>query len=145
MQNDDAARRKLRDHEQMADAQSECVPCSLCGGRAIITDAGIGAGYYIRCENIGAFRRSEGCMLGDQRLGGWAYNVRDWWNRLHAYADRLVEAETERCARVAESEAEDIEAHYTQSRDSWAQGRIWMARTIAAAIRLPGAPNREEG
>ncbi len=23
-------------------------------------------------------------MITDRRLGGWAYNVMDWWNRLHA-------------------------------------------------------------
>lgn len=73
----------MTDHEQMLDAQSECVPCKLCGGQALITDAGAGWGYYIRCENSAKFRRSDGCMLSDQRLGGWAYNVRDWWNRLH--------------------------------------------------------------
>jgi hypothetical protein len=84
---------RLRDaphHEQMAHAQSGCVPCKLCGGKAIITDAGIGAGYYIKCENSGRFRASKGCMLDEVRLGGWAYNVRDWWNRLHSASDRLT-------------------------------------------------------
>lgn len=78
------ARQRLNEYEQMQDAQAQCVPCKLCSGKAIITDAGPGAGYYIRCENSGAFRAAAGCMVGDQRLGGWAYNVMDWWNRLHS-------------------------------------------------------------
>jgi hypothetical protein len=73
-------------HEQMLDAQSQCVPCKLCGGKAVISDAGIGAGYYIRCENARSFRKSGGCMIKENRLGGWAYNVMDAWNRLHAVA-----------------------------------------------------------
>lgn len=70
-------------HEQMLDAQALCAPCKLCGGSAVITDAGEGAGYYICCGNARAFRPVDGCMIGDNRLGGWAYNVADWWNRLH--------------------------------------------------------------
>jgi len=77
-------RQALSDHEAMADAQAGCIPCKLCGGKAVITDAGLGAGYYVRCENSGRFRAREGCMIEDRRLGGWAYNVMDWWNRLHA-------------------------------------------------------------
>lgn len=77
-------RRDLTDHEQMLDAQSQCVPCKLCGGSAVISDAGLGAGYYIRCGNSLSMRDSKGCMLDERRLGGWAYNVMDWWNRLHA-------------------------------------------------------------
>lgn len=71
-------------HEEMLDAQSSCVPCKLCGGHAVISDAGWGSGYYIKCSGDLNFRQSEGCMLDDRRLGGWAYNVRDWWNRLHS-------------------------------------------------------------
>lgn len=78
-----ADRDNLSHHEQMIDAQKGCVPCKLCGGSAVISDAGCGAGYYIRCENGNDFRKSNGCLIADQRLGGWAYNVMDWWNRLH--------------------------------------------------------------
>jgi hypothetical protein len=79
-------RNSLSDHEAMADAQAGCVPCKLCGGQAIITDAGRGYGYYIRCGNSRSFRKSLGCMIGDRRLGGWAYNVMEWWNGLHTPA-----------------------------------------------------------
>jgi len=71
-------------HEEMLDAQAGCVPCKLCGGAAIISDAGIGAGYYIRCGNSVTFREHRGCLITERRLGGHAYNVRDWWNRLHS-------------------------------------------------------------
>lgn len=74
----------LSDREQMLDAQAGCVPCKLFGGQAIISDAGRGAGYYIRCENSVRFRDYTGCLIDERRLGGWAYNVRNWWNRLHA-------------------------------------------------------------
>lgn len=77
-------RQALSDHEAITDAQAGCVPCKLCGGKAVITDAGLGAGYYVRCENSGRFRAASGCMIEDRRLGGWAYNVMDWWNRLHS-------------------------------------------------------------
>lgn len=77
-------RNSLIYYEQMQDAQAGCVPCKLCRGKAIITDAGCGAGYYIRCENSGSFRAAQGCMINDVRLGGWAYNVMEWWNRLHS-------------------------------------------------------------
>ncbi|EQB06245.1 hypothetical protein [Sphingobium baderi] len=79
-----AARHNMPVFKQMLDAQDGCVPCKLCGGKAIITDAGIGAGYYIRCSNHVNFRASRGCMIDGCRLGGWAYNVMDWWNRLHS-------------------------------------------------------------
>ncbi|TCM25149.1 hypothetical protein [Novosphingobium sp. ST904] len=92
-------RQSLNDHEAMADAQAGCVPCKLCGGRAVITDAGAGAGYYVRCENSGAFRSAEGCMVSDQRLGGWAYNVMDWWNRLHSFPTPAAD-EVEAVARA---------------------------------------------
>lgn len=74
----------LNHHDQMLDAQAGCAPCKLCGGKAIITDAGIGAGYYIQCGNSLSFRDHKGCMLDGRRSGGWAYNVMDWWNRLHS-------------------------------------------------------------
>lgn len=73
---------RMSHHEQMIDAQAGCVPCKLCGGNAVIEDAGLGAGYYIRCSNAQR-RGSAGCLIDHRRLGGWAYNVRDWWNRLH--------------------------------------------------------------
>lgn len=79
----DEARHALNHHDQMLDAQAQCVPCKLCGGKAVITDAGSGCGYYIACENASTFKSSEGCMLTERRLGGWAYNVMEWWNRLH--------------------------------------------------------------
>lgn len=71
-------------HEEMLDAQKGCVPCKLCGGSAVVTDAGTGAGYYIRCSNSRHFRDSSGCLIDERRLGGVAYNVMRWWNRLHA-------------------------------------------------------------
>lgn len=79
-------RDRLTDYEQMQDAQKQCVPCALCGGKAVISDAGAGMGYYINCSNYSSFQSSRGCMIDQQRLGGWAYNVMDWWNRLHAAA-----------------------------------------------------------
>lgn len=94
-------RRDLTDHEQMLDAQSQCVPCKLCGGSAVISDAGLGAGYYIRCGNSLSMRDSKGCMLDERRLGGWAYNVMDWWNRLHAAA--TLETLTQENARLREA------------------------------------------
>ena len=72
---ENARRRALRDFEAMADAQSLCLPCKLCGGSAVIEDAGIGWGYYIRCSNATQSKRSTGCLVHQQRLGGWAYNV----------------------------------------------------------------------
>lgn len=89
-------RHNLSHHEQVDDAQSQCVPCKLCGGKAVITDAGTGAGYYIACENGSTFKASKGCLLDSRRLGGWAYNVMDWWNRLHGTTD---------AARIAALEA----------------------------------------
>lgn len=91
-----ARRMALSDQEVMTDAQGQCVPCKLCGGSALISDAGTGAGYYIRCENAKNFRRSTGCLISEQRLSGWAYNVMEWWNRLHGYpASALSEGREE--------------------------------------------------
>jgi len=95
-----AAREAMPHHQQMIDAQAMCVPCKLCGCAALITDAGDGAGYYIGCENSGAFRPGTGCMISDQRLGGWAYNVMEWWNRLHQPAPP-TEATEARAREVA--------------------------------------------
>lgn len=81
-----ATRDRLTPDEQMQDAQRGCAPCALCGGHAIINDAGSGAGYFIRCSNSQIFKASEGCLIEQRRLGGWAYNVMDWWNRLHTAA-----------------------------------------------------------
>lgn len=94
-------RSRLNNHEQMADAQSMCAPCKLCGGAAIIADAGPGAGYYIRCSNSTSFRPNKGCLISDQRLGGWAYNVMEWWNRLHR-----TQSTAAKDARIAELETE---------------------------------------
>lgn len=88
-----ATRNKLSHHEQMVDAQTQCVPCKLCGGRAVISDAGVGAGYYIACENGNKFKASEGCLINERRLGGWAYNVMEWWNRLHTRTGQLILAQ----------------------------------------------------
>jgi hypothetical protein len=96
---------RLSHHEQMLDAEKGCVPCKLCGGRAVISDAGYGAGYYIRCGNSRTFRYSEGCLIDERRLGGWAYNVRDWWNRLHAIATEARRAETENTGSVHDGAA----------------------------------------
>lgn len=79
-----ARRRALSNDEAMRDAETICAPCKLCGGKAEISDAGVGWGYYIRCENARTRHPAKGCMIEEQRLSGWAYNVADWWNRLHA-------------------------------------------------------------
>lgn len=76
-------RQSLSNHEAMADAQRLCAPCKLCGGAALITDAGPGFGYYIRCENSWKPRAKDACMVQDTRLSGWAYNVMELWNRQH--------------------------------------------------------------
>lgn len=89
MAEQEQSRRRLNCHEQMLDAQSQCVPCKLCGGNAIISDAGEGAGYYIACSNSQSFREAKGCLITLRRQGGWAYNVMDWWNRLHATPDAV--------------------------------------------------------
>ncbi len=83
------ARNRLSDFEQMNDAQAGCLPCKLCGGKAVVTDAGTGGGYYVRCENSTNFRDYKGCMIDERRLSGWAYNVMEWWNRLHAQTATL--------------------------------------------------------
>lgn len=100
------ARELLSDFEQMNDAQAGCVPCKLCGGKAVVTDAGTGAGYYVRCENSTNLRDYKGCMLDERRLSGWAYNVMEWWNRLHAIATLSPQTlpapgEVERAALIA--------------------------------------------
>jgi len=70
-------------NDQMRDAQSRCVPCKLCGGKAEITDAGVGFGYWIKCSNSHERAKPECCQSGT-RISGWAYNVSDLWNRLNA-------------------------------------------------------------
>lgn len=72
------------DHDVMIAAQASCVPCKLCGGSAVITDAGPGAGYYIRCGSSTSFRTYMGCLISDRRVSGSANNARNWWNRLHS-------------------------------------------------------------
>lgn len=71
----------LINEQERIDAQSKCVPCKLCGGAAKITDAGVGWGYYIACEN--ANNRKITCLCGEVRRSGHAYNVQKLWNRLH--------------------------------------------------------------
>lgn len=79
-------RGQLTFDEQMREAEESCAPCKLCGGKARITDAGPGYGYYIECENardqIGRGRAT--CLQSGTRISGWAYNVSDLWNRLNA-------------------------------------------------------------
>lgn len=118
-------RRDLTDHEQMLDAQSQCVPCKLCGGKAVISDAGLGAGYYIRCHNSLSMRDSKGCMLDERRLGGWAYNVMDWWNRLHAAT--TLEALTQEVERLRGAGWRDIESAPKDGTKFmvWADGFEW--------------------
>jgi len=132
-----AARNRLSDYEQMIDAATTCIPCKLCGGKAVISDAGIGAGYYITCENSRKFRPHTGCMIGQERLGGWAYNVADWWNRLHALAAAIPPeqdgyAEGYRQAVVDAAEEADANAH----------ADCEVAESIAAMIRklVPTTP-----
>lgn len=70
--------------QQMAEAQASCAPCKLCGGKAVISDAGPGYGYNINCENW--MQRKNECFQGGTRISGWAYNVADRWNELNAIA-----------------------------------------------------------
>ena len=77
-------RNTLTYDQQMAEAQASCVPCKLCGGKAVITDAGPGYGYNINCENW--MQRKNECFQGGTRISGWAYNVADRWNELNAIA-----------------------------------------------------------
>jgi len=90
------ARNALSDFEQVQHAQEQCVPCKLCGGEAIISDAGLGSGYYIKCSGSTTWREYKGCLINERRCSGWAYNVMNWWNRLHQTAalphGELVEA-----------------------------------------------------
>jgi len=87
-------RRRLSDEEAQRDAEASCVPCKLCGGKAVISDAGPGWGYYINCEKHNG-RKGE-CFQSGTRISGWAYNVADRWNELNAPAApdlvELVEA-----------------------------------------------------
>ena len=132
------ARRALSDHEQMLDAQSQCVPCKLCGGEAVISDAGRGAGYYIACKNAYTFRPSSGCLITERRLGGWAYNVMDWWNRLHSPDATLT---TEAYARGCADQHERTKATAVKVAQSMvALTSIHAAYTIAAAIEKMERP-----
>lgn len=137
------ARDALNHHEQMLDAQAGCVPCKLCAGSAIITDAGIGAGYYIQCGNSLSFRDSKGCMLDGRRLGGWAYNVMDWWNRLHAVTTppaRTYAQGVEDATKVAENLCADMtveaNAETASLTSTLHRASAQTASKIAAAIRL---------
>jgi len=116
--------RKLSDHEQMQDAQSRCVPCKLCGGQAIISDAGEGAGYYVACSNSQSFKEANGCLISLRRLGGWAYNVMGWWNRLHSIEDDTP-------TDAGEKHGDDFHVEYDESDDDfticWPDGRYLVA------------------
>lgn len=68
--------------QQMREAEASCVPCKLCGGKAVISDAGPGYGYNINCEHW--MQRRNECFQGGTRISGWAYNVADRWNELNA-------------------------------------------------------------
>lgn len=118
-QADRDVRRNLSDFEQMIDAQCQCVPCKLCGGSAVISCAGEGAGYYIACENGNKYRPSGGCLINERRLGGWAYNVMDWWNRLHSNA-ASIEAEQRAFLEGARAmqEAAALKAELQDDRDA---------------------------
>ena len=96
-------------HEAMLDAQSQCLPCKLCGGKAVINDAGAGAGYYIKCENSATFRPYQGCLIDQRRVSGWAYNVMEWWNRLMASPASPVEGQESNAQRVAEALLADLQ------------------------------------
>lgn len=121
-------RKALNDHEQMADAQAQCVPCLLCGGKALIQDAGIGAGYYIACENSTSFKQWKGCLIDQRRVSGWAYNVMDWWNRLHS----RPEAST----AIAELQAQ-VEAMREALAPFAAMGRVMERRASITFGRHP--------
>ncbi len=83
---DKARRNALTFDEQMREAEASCAPCKLCGGKARITDAGPGWGYYINCER--AYDRMqkgrEICLQSGTRISGWAYNCSELWNGLNA-------------------------------------------------------------
>jgi hypothetical protein len=129
-------RNTLSHHEQMLDAQSQCVPCKLCGGHAVISDAGLGMGYYIRCSNHKPIRISSGCMIAQRRLGGWAYNVMDWWNRLHAAT--ALETLAAENARLREEVAEVRRESELRRLDCIAEEdckELWIAVAQAAEAR----------
>lgn len=103
-------RNTLTYDQQMREAEASCVPCKLCGGKAIITDAGPGYGYNINCEHW--MQRSNECFQGGTRISGWAYNVADRWNELNAIpaADARAEALLKRAAQMAYEVWDDPEA-----------------------------------
>jgi len=121
----------LNHHDQMLDAQAGCVPCKLCGGKAVITDAGTGAGYYIQCDNSLSFRDYNGCLLDERRLSGWAYNVMDWWNRLHA-----VSAPPARTYAEGMEDSADLALKHAAPNDFPQSDYDEACRDIAVAIRL---------
>ena len=109
-------------HDQMLDAMAQCVPCRLCGGKAIIGDAGPGHGYYIECSGAERFRNPT-CLQGGTRISGWAYNVSDLWNKLNAapaLADRV---------EALEAALEAISTH-TEGK----HGTLTAAAIIARAV-----------
>lgn len=139
-------RRDLSHHEQIQDAQSQCLPCKLCGGKAIIRDAGIGAGYYITCENGGTFRSADGCLISDRRLGGWAYNVMEWWNRLMATPTPPIEgrdADVEREAgKIATQVADRCQGKRKPGQAPQRYAIIWQAARLGAIAALQALGER---
>lgn len=143
-------RHAMRHHEQMLDAEKMCVPCKLCGGDAKISDAGTGAGYYIECSNSTNWRDSTGCLISERRLGGWAYNVMEWWNRLHA----ATPANGEQVERADEADRVELAAFlatYANEADGDLVNRnpcdpllTWgILRRIAATLSTPTEDARE--
>lgn len=96
-------RHDLTYREQMLDAQAQCLPCKLCGGKAVISDAGTGAGYYIECSNSTDWNRWKGCLIDQRRVSGWAYNVMEWWNRLMATPTPPIEGRDADVERIAKA------------------------------------------
>jgi hypothetical protein len=135
-----ADRKRLSHHEQMLDAQAGCVPCKLCGGNAVISDAGIGAGYYVQCSNSFNFRDSTGCLINNRRLGGWAYNVMDWWNRLHATppaSASVADEARERKRAMAIIAKSWADRGFPDSAEQIAEQDVWVVDAMLAFAARP--------
>lgn len=76
-------RHKLSLSAQLEDAQKSCCPCRLCGGAAVIKDAGPGFGYFIYCENSYATSNPY-CLQAGVTIRAWAYACSELWNKLNA-------------------------------------------------------------
>lgn len=75
-------RHKLSLRGQLLDAQKSCCPCRLCGGAAVIKDAGPGFGYFIYCENSYA-TSNPSCLQAGVSIRAWAYACSELWNKLN--------------------------------------------------------------